>query len=241
MTTTYNAPIARGFFSVLLQLRTAGLYWPSASSRQSTAIKETSFNRTNQKLYSIALRTPLLLNSKMVTMPQCQKARDLSQFVTKAAAIAASGGFGNIWLGELDMGEGPPCVVCTFLRPNRGTAPLILDVVFLCFQVAVKHLRPRGSTAADSRRLDVRLRREITVWERLRHDNVVPLLGTISGSNHLCTGMISPWMQKGNLNTFLEDDSLPYTTRSQLVCVVSNHVWNVADFASHSPVILPWA
>lgn len=152
--------------------------------------------------------------------------------------IAASGGFGNIWQGEFDTGSGT-CVVRALFCLNRGTG-LISDVI-LCFQVAVKHLRPRGAAAADWGRMDLRLRREITVWKRLRHANIVPLFGTIS-SSYPFIGMISPWMQKGNLNTFIKTNTLAYAHRLQLVGITSNNnVWSDVDSASHSLVILPRA
>lgn len=69
----------------------------------------------------------------------------------------------------------------------------------------MKCLRPSTNTATAYRRMDIRLRREITVWQRLKHDNVVPLLGTMKFSPQASpsTGMISPWMKRGNLNSFL--------------------------------------
>lgn len=158
--------------------------------------------------------------------------QDLSDLVTVAMDLkfAASGGFGNIWQGQLDTDAGSS-LACAFFRRDRGAA-LISDVVL---QVAVKYLRPKGTTPADLRRMDLRLRREITVWGRLCHPNVVPLLGTVSGP----TGMISPWMEKGNLNMFLEEKNPVYTARSKLVGVASNRVWIGLTLVPHSPVTLP--
>ncbi|KZP30845.1 kinase-like protein [Athelia psychrophila] len=86
--------------------------------------------------------------------------------------------------------------------------------------VAVKHLRPCGTTVAHWQRMTLRLRREIIVWQRLRHENVVPLLGTIS-NNHPCIGLISPWMEAGNLNTFLHKESLTLAYRVKLSCDIA--------------------
>jgi serine/threonine protein kinase len=50
-----------------------------------------------------------------------------------------------------------------------------------------------------------RLRREIEVWKRLSHANIVPLLGTTDDFGP-CTAMVSPWMDNGNLTVFLESN-----------------------------------
>lgn len=66
--------------------------------------------------------------------------------------------------------------------------------------------------------MDLRLRREITVWKTLCHANIVPLLGTVSGI-YPSMGMISPWMEAGNLNNFLGTEDLTVAQRLQLVSI----------------------
>ena len=62
-----------------------------------------------------------------------------------------------------------------------------------------------------------RLRREIDVWKRLDHENVVPLLG-ITTDIGPSVGMVSPWMANGDLNTFLhQHTTLPLSYRLKLV------------------------
>jgi serine/threonine protein kinase len=62
-----------------------------------------------------------------------------------------------------------------------------------------------------------RLRKEIEVWKRLDHKNIVPLLGTTSDfGSYSSTGMVSPWMDNGNLTTYLKT-SLPLPERLRLV------------------------
>ncbi|KZP15375.1 kinase-like protein [Athelia psychrophila] len=87
--------------------------------------------------------------------------------------------------------------------------------------VAIKHIFPYGNDKKDWARVDVRTRREIVVWMRLKHENVVELLGTaIEESPHLSSGMVSRWMVHGNLSTFVTD-VLPLAHRLQITCGVA--------------------
>ncbi|KAH7913189.1 kinase-like domain-containing protein [Hygrophoropsis aurantiaca] len=91
---------------------------------------------------------------------------------------AAHGGFGDIW----------KC----FLKTESKLIP-----------VAVKALRPHVSSEEDRRKKSKRLQRELSVWQRLRHENVLPLLGVTSGFGPF-TSMICPWLDNGTLTTYLE-------------------------------------
>ena len=54
--------------------------------------------------------------------------------------------------------------------------------------------------------------REIEVWKRLVHDNVVALLGiTTDIGPYTCTGMVSLWMENGDLNKFLRENAAALT------------------------------
>ncbi|KZP04739.1 kinase-like protein [Athelia psychrophila] len=90
--------------------------------------------------------------------------------------------------------------------------------------VAIKYILPYGNDKKDWARVDVRTRREIVVWMRLEHENVVALLGTaIEESPYLSSGncgMVSCWMVHGNLGTFVTD-SLPLAHRLQITCGVA--------------------
>ena len=69
-----------------------------------------------------------------------------------------------------------------------------------------------------------RLRKEIEIWKRLDHKNIVPLLGTTSEFGSDCsTGMVSPWMNKGNLTTYQERPLTP-SQCLQLVSVTQLHI-----------------
>lgn len=66
-------------------------------------------------------------------------------------------------------------------------------------------------------------RREIRVWKRLSHPNIVPLLGTTADIGFhllpgaLLPGMVSPWMRNGILIGFLEGEGLSVCERLKLV------------------------
>ncbi|KZP15374.1 kinase-like protein [Athelia psychrophila] len=95
---------------------------------------------------------------------------------------------------------------------NIGTATTV---------VAIKHILPHGDIEEGWARVDVRTRREIVVWMRLKHENVVELLGTaIEESPYRSTGMVSRWMVNGNLGTFVTD-SLPLARRLQITCDIA--------------------
>jgi len=70
--------------------------------------------------------------------------------------------------------------------------------------VAVKAMKPKAtqedpdSLAAQAKKL----RRELKVWARLQHINVVPLLGVVSGFG-LLPAMVSPWFKNGSLSNYL--------------------------------------
>jgi hypothetical protein len=49
------------------------------------------------------------------------------------------------------------------------------------------------------------LRKEILVWQVLEHQNILPLLGiTYDFGRNKPMGMVCPWLDNGNLNSYLE-------------------------------------
>ncbi|KAG8944574.1 kinase suppressor of Ras 2 [Tulasnella sp. 424] len=77
----------------------------------------------------------------------------------------------------------------------------------VCVKVAVKRLRhpnvrdPTRPVATNiAKKYEKKLRKEVQVWMRLRHENIAPLLGYID-KNDFC--MISPWFDKGNSIEYL--------------------------------------
>ncbi|KZP09975.1 kinase-like protein, partial [Athelia psychrophila] len=67
-----------------------------------------------------------------------------------------------------------------------------------------------------------RLRREIAIWSRLHHPNIVPLFGTISpGDDCHVAGMVSAWMKHGNLSDYLVNQLLTVFERIDILCEVA--------------------
>lgn len=77
-----------------------------------------------------------------------------------------------------------------------------------------------------------RLRREVKVWSKARHPNIVPLLGTVEdfpnaepGTGLMSTGMVSPWMANGNLTDYLtQNPTLVISNRLNMVRDVTRSV-----------------
>ena len=64
-------------------------------------------------------------------------------------------------------------------------------------------------------------RRELGIWKRLRHDNIVPFLGVASGFGMSgAMSLVSQWMPNGTLYEFLvtHDNKLDAAHRLQIVC-----------------------
>ncbi|KAG8948542.1 hypothetical protein FRC03_000711 [Tulasnella sp. 419] len=72
-------------------------------------------------------------------------------------------------------------------------------------QVAIKALRVQGyiEKTAIEERLRKRFYREVLLWDRLHHSNVVPLLGYII-LPHGFPALISPWYVNGNVIRYLQ-------------------------------------
>lgn len=88
--------------------------------------------------------------------------------------------------------------------------------------VAVKSIRSQALDEKDVKRKNRRLRRELKVWSRLRHVNIVPLYGTVSGFGQFVS-LVCPWYDNGSLSGYLEShgETLSIIRRFQLLSDVS--------------------
>ncbi|KIK99378.1 hypothetical protein PAXRUDRAFT_822796 [Paxillus rubicundulus Ve08.2h10] len=68
---------------------------------------------------------------------------------------------------------------------------------------AVKCLRSYHCDGNESRKRNKRLRRELKVWEKLDHENIMPLWGVASGFG-VMLAMVCPWAENGTLTGYLE-------------------------------------
>lgn len=65
-----------------------------------------------------------------------------------------------------------------------------------------------------------RLRREIMVWMKLKHGNVLPLFGTASGFGQF-PAMVCPWLENGALTSYLGRFDLGIRQVLALVCMTT--------------------
>ncbi|KAG1867299.1 kinase-like domain-containing protein [Suillus subalutaceus] len=105
---------------------------------------------------------------------------DLTNKVQRRSSYpVASGGFGDIWKGDL-------------VKHSR------------VFQVAVKTIRAFESDSNEvARKKANRVRRELKVWERLKHNSILPLWGVADDFGPYLA-MVCPWADNGALTGFLE-------------------------------------
>ncbi|KAG2140918.1 kinase-like protein [Suillus bovinus] len=86
----------------------------------------------------------------------------------------------------------------------------------------VKSVRGQALDEEDAKKKSRRFRRELKVWSRLRHDNIVPLYGTVSGFGRFIA-LVCPWYDNGSLSSYLEShgETLSIINRFQLLSDVS--------------------
>ncbi|KAF9231305.1 kinase-like domain-containing protein [Melanogaster broomeanus] len=81
------------------------------------------------------------------------------------------------------------------------------------------------------------IRRELGIWRRLEHNNIVPFLGIVYGfgrRDSKCASLVSLWMPNGTLQSFLTEHvgELTATRRLRLVraYMINDTTWTVHSF-----------
>ncbi|KIM89875.1 hypothetical protein PILCRDRAFT_812658 [Piloderma croceum F 1598] len=89
-------------------------------------------------------------------------------------------------------------------------------------KVAIKVLRARTDDPEIEAKMHKRLRRELHVWKRLNHENVLPLFGTVSDFGNY-TAFVCPWFESGSVRKYLERCSCAFSLVDclQLLCEVA--------------------
>jgi serine/threonine protein kinase len=142
---------------------------------------------------------------------------DLTKSVTTTSKYAvAHGGLSDIYLGEWHRTE------------NEAEAGEMKVVV-----VAIKLLRILARKDQDGVRARKRLNREVYVWHRLDHPNVVKLFGT---SYHMSgrPAMVMQWYENGSAAEYLARKN-PNADRLQLILDVAH---GLAYLHTHKPPIV---
>ncbi|KAG8987784.1 hypothetical protein FRB90_003151 [Tulasnella sp. 427] len=88
-------------------------------------------------------------------------------------------------------------------------------------KVAVKQLRIAQAKGVR-RRIAIRLARELKVWARASHPNILALVGFYVSDNYSCAQLVSPLMSNGNVKNYVEAHQPSLATRLHLSNVVVN-------------------
>ncbi|KAG2157683.1 kinase-like protein [Suillus bovinus] len=84
---------------------------------------------------------------------------------------------------------------------------LPMVIILMMIKVAVKTIRAFGSDGEVlMRKKSKRVRRELKVWGRLKHDSILPLWGVATDFGPY-PAMICPWAKNGTLTGYLESQS----------------------------------
>ncbi|KAJ8591924.1 kinase-like protein [Rhizopogon salebrosus TDB-379] len=143
---------------------------------------------------------------------------DLTQFIRKLSEHPiAQGGFGDIW----------KCIL-TIPASNMCKEQLAWKNV-----VAVKVIRSHTLNEDDRSKKDKRLRRELEIWRKLQHENILPLYGLAFGFGPFAA-MVCPWAKNGSLTIYLESRrKLTIPSRLKLLSDVANGL----DYLHSSQVV----
>ncbi|KAG8950551.1 hypothetical protein FRC04_007370 [Tulasnella sp. 424] len=86
-------------------------------------------------------------------------------------------------------------------------------------KVAVKQLRIIQAKGTRLR-VAMRLAREMKIWARAKHPNVLRLVGYYLSENYACAQLISPYMAHGNVTEYMKRAQADMGTRLDFVSVL---------------------
>lgn len=158
---------------------------------------------------------------------------DLTQYLRKQSNYPiAHGGFGDIWKCSLPD-EVRRCwlstyslqsLTCRNLLHRQNVAVKAIRSYFIDENDRIK--KDKASTFV-LRKINTwcwfhqRLRRELIIWQKLIHDNILPLYGVALGFGPF-TAMVCPWAKNGSLIMYLESHrDLLIAERFKLVSLFS--------------------
>ncbi|KDQ54708.1 hypothetical protein JAAARDRAFT_196591 [Jaapia argillacea MUCL 33604] len=87
--------------------------------------------------------------------------------------------------------------------------------------VKVLRLQSRKNNSKDEENLKKNLRRELHVWRRLNHENIIPLHGVADDFGPY-PSMVCPWMDNGSISKYIEHhgEHLSVSQRLKMLCEV---------------------
>lgn len=166
-----------------------GYLFPSIPGSYGTVLVEGNDNRKHGFASDLSgmLPTPISPNAQSGSPTTPVQPIDLTGWITRSYGLdpIAGGAFGNVWK-------------CTY---NDGTR---------CIPVAVKGFRFQVNKNTSKR-----LRREMGIWRRLNHPNVMEFMGYAFGFG-VSMSLVAPWAANGTLTDCLEKSWLIITIADQL-------------------------
>ncbi|KAG1796467.1 kinase-like domain-containing protein [Suillus variegatus] len=156
-------------------------------------VDEVHLNLVQQCLSTVKSR-PSIEKVLYLFLVQRYGAADLTTWVERPDKFNQNfGGFANVHRCRLDLGgvNAVQQVVFRYQSPPMST----------CVDVAVKEIILRNNT--DMLTIINRLFREIKLWLKLEHENIVPFWGVVDGFGSL-PALVSPWLENGALTGYLE-------------------------------------
>lgn len=160
-----------------------------SSSQSGTVLFEGNDNRKRGFASDLSgmLPTPITPNTQSGSPTTPVQPVELTGWITRSYGLdpIAGGAFGNVWK-------------CTY---NDGTR---------CIPVAVK-----GFRFQVNKKTSKRLRREMGIWRRLNHPNVMEFMGYAFGFG-VSMALVAPWAANGTLTDYLEKSWLIITIADQL-------------------------
>ncbi|KDQ52261.1 hypothetical protein JAAARDRAFT_40380 [Jaapia argillacea MUCL 33604] len=159
-----------------------------------------------------AVQNSSLVELRSALRSELIRVRNLTAFITKRDEFpVATGGFADVFKAEMEGDE-----------DENGW-------VVLPETVGIKVLRI--DKCPDPVRAKRRWDRELEVWHRLHHPNVVELLGIYHKEGR--SGMVTHWHKNGNAREYLEKQ--PFVNRVQLIMDVASGLAYLHQF---HPVIV---
>ncbi|KAG6820427.1 hypothetical protein H0H93_000673 [Arthromyces matolae] len=107
---------------------------------------------------------------------------------------------GGNWLTGVELSSSVPLGLGAFSDVYKGS--------YDGQQVAIKYLRTGNHAHRRQRRLCAQFAHEVDLWKDLSHENILPFLGVSQLPNSPIPALLSPWMDNGTLEDYLETSPL---------------------------------
>jgi serine/threonine protein kinase len=140
---------------------------------------------------------------------------DLTRLITRSYPYysVSGGAYGDIY--KCVYHSGPGAAGDVQVRADAYISYQVFHLLSLHPQVAVKAIRSQVFS-------DEVFRRELGIWKRLRHPNILTLMGTAQG---FCrsVALVAPWIVNGDLTSFLSKNNHTLCLLDRLL-LVRNYV-----------------